>query len=332
MSQKDSVGVALQKDLATAATTMTYWPPVTAENMDVTRNDLKIDETFGTRAPRDAETVSESVGGKIDGAVRPSSIGAFLSAAFGAPVTTATVPGSVFTHVWDAVAVGAGPLPLSILSVNADMTPAIAELYRGCMVNSLDLSCATKDYMLMSADILGFDVLGSQTVPSITRDGSKKFRWDEVSAKLGINGAAASAIKISDWTVSYGNGIALDDPAFGESAPSGMTPGDVTLTSTFTVLENLGQHRTRALMDTPDNCNLILEATGPLIDGTNHISLKVDIARLRYTKAPVDITGKDIVKNVKVECAGSLDEATNKLITITLVNGEDGTKYLPAVA
>ena len=332
MSQKDSCGIALQHDMAAPATTMAYWPPVTAENLDVTRDEMKIDEAFGVRAPSDSDLGSKSVGGKVEGAVRPTSIGTFLSACFGAPVTTATVAATVFTHVWDAVGVGAAPLPMSIMSVNGDVSPAIVELYEGCMLNTFDLSCTSKDYMMMGADFLGLDIDATQSAPSVTRDGSKKFRWDQVLAKLGINGAAPAAVKISDFGFTYGNGIELDEPALGQTSPSDATAGDVEVGANFTVMENLGDHRTRALLDDPENCQLVLEAIGALIDSTHHISLKIDIARLRYTKVPVDISGKEILKNVKVECRGSLDETANKLVTITLVNGEDGTKYVPAVA
>lgn len=328
MSQKDSVGVALQEDISTPSTTMDYWPPVTAENLDVTRDEMKLDEAFGVRAPADTELGGKSVAGKVEGAVRPTSIGAFLSACFGEPDTTLLSAG-VYQHVWDAVGAGMVPLPLSIMSVNGDVTPAIVELYKGCMLNTLELSAATKDYMMMAADFLGLGIDTSQSAPSVTRDGSAKFRWDQLGATLAVDGAAAAPIKISEFGFTYGNGIELDDPAFGETNPTGATPGDVEVGCTFTANETLGAHRTRALLDTPENCRLVLTATGAHIGVTSvHTSLAIDIARLRYTSVPVDISGKEILKNVKVTCRGSLDETLSKLVTITLVNGEDGSKYV----
>jgi hypothetical protein len=289
---------------------------------------MKLDETFGVRAPSDTELGGKSVAGKVEGAVRPTSIGAFLSACFGEPDTT-TLSAGVYQHVWDAVAVGAGPLPMSIMSVNGDVTPPIVELYEGCMLNTLDLSCATKDYMMMAAEFLGLGIDTSQPAPTVTRDGSSKFRWDQVAAELGVDGDSPDPVKISEFGFTYGNGIELDEAALGETNPTGATEGDVEVGATFTVMEDLGAHRTRALLDEPENCQLVLTATGPHIGVTSvHTSLEIDIARLRYTKVPIDISGKEILKNVKVECRGSLDETLTKLVTITLVNGEDGTKYL----
>lgn len=329
MSQKDKLGVALQASVGTKKTTMDYWIPVTAASLAPSRDTLAISETAGIRVPLPEDMGSKSYAGSIDGAMRPDSFPAILGAAFGAPTTSTLVAATAWSHVFDPCASGKNPRPLSVFQVYGDPTTPIVDLFYDVYINGLEMSVAQNDYMLFSADCVGLHLDQSQSNPSATNDATSKFTATQVGAQISVDGGSLADVSISDWRLRWNNNIEADPTPLGETEAASATPGSVTIEGSFTVTgaNNVSDHYRRALLDTPSAVRLVLTAEGATISGAHKYSVVVDIKRLRYTAAPVAVSGSDALKGVTVDFAAYLDSGTSKAVEITVKNGQDGSKF-----
>ena len=326
MGQKDKCGVALQTALGTKATTMDYWPPVTEATLEPDRQTLEMDEALGLYEKAAPDMGSKTYGGTIAGAVRPTSIGCLLSAAFGAP-TTSTVTTGVYSHVWDVAA--GNPLPFSTMCVNGDPTTAIVDLFYDAYINALELSAQSNDYMMFSADVVALHLDDSQSNPSSTLDGSSRFTWAQLAAQIAVSGGSLGDIDVSNWRFRRNTNIEVDDVAFGDTEANGVTRGVATMEGSFTATgkDNVSTHYRRALLDSPADVRLVLTATGGTISGAHKYTLTVDIKKLRYTKASKPVSGSDPLKNTTVDFGAYLDGSQS--VVITLKNADAGTNYAP---
>lgn len=328
MSQKDKFGVALQSAVGTPVTTMTAWPPVTEASFEPNRATLEIDETVGIRVPTVEDLGSKSYSGSVAGAVRPDSFPVFLSATFGEPTTTEKVAATAWEHVYDCLG---DPMPLSAFLVYADPATPIVDLFSDVWVNSLEVTAATDDYMLFSADCVAGKLDTAQANPTITSDGTSKFPFNQLGAQISVNGGALTDVDISEFRFRWNNNIELDDVPLGSLESEGATPGSVSIEGSFTVTgaNSVAAHYRRVLQENPDNVRIVLTATGAQISGVYDYKVAIDIKRARYTAAPVKVSGSDTLKNISVDFAAYLD--TTNAVTITVVNANDGTDYTDGV-
>lgn len=329
MSQRDKLGLALQTAHGTKKTTMDWFVPVTEAEFSPDRQTLEIDENIGSRVPLPEDLGSKIYKGSITGAVRPNSLPALMGAAFGSPTTSVLVAATAWSHTFDPVASGKAPRPMSVMTVLGDPTTDIVDLFYDAYINSLELSVATDDYMMFSADCVALHLDDTQSSPSSTHDGTSKFPFNKVGVQMAVNGGALADISCSNWRVRWNNNIEPDDVVLGDIESNGVTPGKVTIEGSFTVAgtDNVAAHYRRALLEDPDKVRLVLTATGANISGVHDYTVSVDVKRLRYTSAPVGIKGSDTLKGITIDFAAYLDETSGKAVEYIVKNSNAGSTY-----
>lgn len=336
MGRSDSVHLAAQDDLITAATTAVFSPPVTEEDISIDREELDIDETLGTRAPGPREYGGRVFSGGINGAARPTSIGLILTSFFGPPVSTqpaSVASPTVWRHVWDPVATV--PAPISIWTVNNDATlPApIVDKFVGALGNELALNCEANNYLLFEAGYLARLLDISASAPATGRDTTRKWPFHQVTAQISVPSVSAGAyqnVPLRDFGLSYNNNVEGDQFVLGSVNVDSLPIGDIDCEVTITPTVDIAAHYRRALADTPELVKVKISAVGGTIEDAFKFQFDLEVHALETAEAPVDIDGGETLRDVEVTLRSVLDDSTNKLITPTLTNSHDGTGYVAA--
>lgn len=332
MSRRDEFGFALQEDIETPATTMTFSPPVTSGGFNPDREELDIDETMGTRAPAPQEYGGYIFDGPVEGALRPNSIGGLLSLFWGVPDSTQpdvpTAP-TIYEHEWDPLI--ADPAFGTVLTKANDPNPPVIRQFIGAIGNELTLSVEANNYLLFESNMVAREIVLDPTpVPVLTRETLPKWVFTDVSVLLGVNPAAPSLIKCKEWNIEYSNNLVTDEFILGSPLVDSIPLGDIDLTCMFRPTRDIEAHNRRALQTTPELINITLRAVGRLIGATTHrYTFEVQLGALEYVDAEVPLDGGDTLRDVEVNCRCITNDTTGKLLVATLKNAYDGTGYLP---
>lgn len=330
MSRADQLGMAPQVDLDTTASAVAFSPPVTAEDIEIDREDLEIDETLGTRAPAAQEYGGRIFNGNVEGAIRPKSSGIVFTSFWGDPVSdqpaSVTDP-TVYQHVWDPIV--NDPRPITIWTVNNDPKPdPIIDKYVGALGSELTLTCEANDYYLFEAEYLAKSIVGlTPPAPSMTRDTTGKWPFHQVTAQLAVGSGSYSTIKLREFEMSYDNNLEDDQFVLGSQDVDSIPIGNIECEVSFTPTQDIEAHYRRSLADSPTDVRLKLTALGPIISNAYRYKLELEFHRLQTVEAPVEIDGEDPLRDVEVTANAVLNESTDKLITATLVNTYAGTDY-----
>jgi hypothetical protein len=329
MGASSFIGVAKQSDLVTKNTTMAFFPQVSTAKLGLERAIVKMDETNGSRMASAIAYGSGYAKGEIEGAVRPASFPIFLASALGAPTSDAgTGTPKAYTHVFDPT-VTPTLRPLSIMQVNNDTVPAAVDLFYGCVTDELSVSAKVDEYLMFKAAVFGLGVDQGQSAPAVTRDTSARFTALQIAAQIGVNGAALAAVKVSEFNVSIKNNVGTDCKVLGSSALVDLPGGNVEVEVEFTIVGTAAmlEHYRRAMAATPDDVAVKLVATGAVISGANANSVTIDIKRMQYTEAPLDINAKDVATSIQIKGTACADATTGKLVIVTVMNDQAGTLY-----
>lgn len=343
MSKQDRIymglqaGGALKTPLAPNATNILS-PPVSSEGIGLEREDMDIDETLGSRAPSAREYGGRIFEGDIEGAGRPNSLGLFLSMMFGAPVTTVVSPAgadpvtdpAVYRHTWNPTAAGKSPLPASIWTVNNDVSPAIIDKYVGAKGNELSLEVEANGYLTFTMGVAAYLLDQTSAEPTgVPQDLTKKWAFHQVKAFLAVAGGAEGSVGLMDFGFDYSNNLVTDQFVLGSKEVENMPEGNIEPEVSFTPASDIQGHYRRSLLDTPEDVALRLLAEGPVIKGTFRNTLELQLARLQYTEAPVDIDAGETLSGVEVTAIPVINESDNSFMTISITNGNNGNNYRP---
>lgn len=341
MSRKDNVGIAPQADMDTEASAVAYSPPLTGESLALNRAEMNIDEMLGNRGPSKQEYGLRSLSGPLNGALRPRSGGLILASYWGAPVSAqpdAAGAPAVYQHLYDPYARDY-PVPLSIWGVNNDalraldgsILPPIVTKYLGAVGNTLTLSCEVNNYLLAEAAYLAKDVKLDEPNPSMSRDASGKWPFNQLFADMSVAGGPLVEIPIGQFSFAYGNNPADDQGKLGSVMLDDVPLGNMDSTLTFTALRDVPSFYKRAFADSPEQVTIRIRAIGPTIATVGAVtyahSLVLDFPYLQEVTAPVARSGSDTLRNVEVTANIVNDDTTGKLFTATLTNTEDGSLY-----
>lgn len=244
----------------------------------------------------------------------------------------------LFDHFWNPVASGKSPLPLTIWTVNNDPLtqippePAIVDKYIGCFVNELGLEVETNGYLTFAASIVALLNDETATAPALTRDLSFKFGFAQITAEVSVAGDPLGTLPLQNWSLTYNNNYETDIFRLGSREPHTFRPGSIEVGSEFRPVELIASHYRRALRKSPEFVHLRLLGVGETIMGTGLGAIKreleINIYRLQYLEAPVDINSDEPLTGVDVTARGAIS-STNQLLTIRMRNDDDGTTYRP---
>ena len=334
MGRVDSVGVALQPNgqqkVAPSAGAAVF-PPLTSEGIEPTIARLEHSATIGSRAPEKQKRGGRSYGGTLEGGVRPNSVGTLFTMAFGEPVSSTSVGTGVWRHIWNPVAANKNPMPAYIWTVNADdPDEIIVDEYMGAMIDELAFTIEPNDYLLFTATIQAIRNIEGGTAPVATRDITELWSFDEVGAEISVPSISAGAwapIALFGWNFSYGNSLAGGDRfPLGSKEIVRLRPGNINSTVGFTAAEAIESHYRRAIADNPELVRMRLNAKGRSLGGGNFESLALEFKAIEYNSGNVAINAEETLEDIEIEGNAVLD-GTGQLLTITLTNQHDGTKY-----
>ena len=344
MGKVDSFGLGLQPngDQKTAAAGPTLFPPVTAEGIEADIARLEHEATIGSRAPERQKRGGKAYGGDVEGGCRPLSFGGLLTMAYGEPVSStqpdAVNAPTVYRHIWNPLAAGKKPMPATLWTVNADdPDEIIVDEYVGAMMDELAWTIEANDYLLYTATIAAIRQIEGGVAPVATRDSTELWSFDEIGAEIAIpsiNAGAYQPVALYDWGHSYGNQLSGGDRfQIGSKEAVKLRPGNIAATVTATFAEDLESHYRRALADFPELVKMRLNAIGrELYDGgavpanALYESLSVEFMGLEYNSGNVPINASEPLEDIEVEANCVIDGSGN-LLTITLTNEHDGSKY-----
>lgn len=394
MSQADFIGIAPQTggDLKTPAAAPVFYPPVTTEGIALSREDMDITETLGSRAPAAREYGGRLYEGDIEFAARPNTLPAILSMFMGTPTTTlagtafaptspyivgdlvdtgsttvvvtaagtsgtpaptwgtATAGSTVtsgtvtfmhtgvryYKHVFNPVGVGKAPFPSTIWTVNSDVSPAVVDKYIGVKGNEFEMAVEANDYLQCTAGVLAYDLVGGGAAPSASRDTSRKWAFHQIGAQLSVAGGTLADVPLLSFDFTFNNNLVDDQFVLGSKHVDSIPDGNIESEVTFVPGADIEDHYRRALLDTPQDVRLILNGYGaPTVPSSAPLAaqnasgaqIKVDLKRLQYTEAPVDIDAGETLRSVEVTAMPVLDDTTGNLLDVTIINGDDGTDY-----
>lgn len=303
-------------------------PPVATEGLSLDRDTLDYDETVGSRAPTAQEYGGRVYSGDIEGAVRPNSFGLFLSMVLGPPESTLVSTG-VYDHVWDPIASGnPGPLPASVWTVNRHEDGDIIDKYIGTKGDTLALEVSNDGYMVFTIGGVAYKLDQTATEPTgIAQDLTRKFPFHVVTAEIEVAGGGLASVPLLDFGLDYNNNLVTDQFVLGSQEVENIPEGNIEPEVTFTPAADVGEHYRRSLLDTPEDVHLKLTALGPIISTTNRYTVTVDLARLQYTEAPIEIDAGESLTGVEVTASPVLSDDATEFMTITIRNNVNGDIY-----
>lgn len=251
----------------------------------------------------------------------------------GATFREAEASDGIYDHIWDPTAVNKAPVPLTIWTVNQDLAPAIVDKYIGSYVNELGFSVETNGYFTFAASIVALLLDDAASPPALTRDLSFKFAYHQITAEISVAGATLEPLALENWNFSYNNNYETDIYRLGSREPQTFRPGNIESTSEMRPVEFVATHYRRALLRTPEFVRVRIVAVGETLAGSGVGAMKeeveVDVKRLQYIEAPVDIDASAVLTGVDVT-ANAVVDPTNQLVTVRMRNSNPGTTYAPA--
>lgn len=326
MSRRDAVGIAKQSAFGTKTTTMAFWPPVMSEDIAIERETIEAEETLGTRGRSDIVLGGKVYKGGIKGLVRPSSFPMFLSALMG-PATSASLGGSptAYSHTFDPIAATA-PRYLSVLTHNADITPAVTDLYYDGVCTEMGVSVEANGYMEFDSKWVFANLDESQSSPTVTRETLAGFTFKDITAQLSVNGGALAPIKLKSFDITFKQETTDDDFVLGSTAVASLPVGNFDADVKFVTTDTISTHY-RRMLAASDYVRVKLTAEGATISGANKYTVEFDFPFVRYTDAPVDIDAGDTLSTVEITGMAIVDPSTSKLVTAKVINDTIGTTY-----
>lgn len=327
MSRKDRVYIGLEQTFGTLNLTPEFQLPVKAESISMEREEVKVDETLGSRAPQTAEKGVKFFKGSLEAVARPTTLPVLCEGAFGGRETT-TVAAGVYSHEYNPFRTDdTEPEPISVWTVNKDCTPAVVDAFYGGHFDEIELSAEVNGYLMAKVEGVWTSLNTAQTDPAVAAVDEDGIVFKNITAQMSVNGAALGEIKISNFNVKYQNGISTDDTVLGDDNLQSLPLGNVECEVEFTVKTvDLGTHYRRALATTPDECRLVLTGIGAAINASHDETVTIDIKQFEYAEAPLDIDAGNTTREIQVKGTAVAD-ANGDVVITTIKNGTAGTVY-----
>jgi hypothetical protein len=294
------------------------WYPLSAyERSDGETKPREIDPLLGRQGynKRDPEASAPALpqgGGQIQAPVCLREIGFWLTACFGAPVTTGVGP---YTHVWES-----GKDALVYLAQSKKLSNTWYERARGLCVNTLAFNLQKEaGYPRATLGMLLRDTV-KDTVEA-TGTIASPFSLLRVPAARPFVKRNAVAAPTTAFTFNYSNQLERYDPLNGTEYPDAFDPGDSQVSGSFTVrledatFDDLAEAETKQ----PWEFGWLLD------DGLgvgSDASLTIALNNLAIDKSPKSIAGRGRLFHTYNWTAEQ--DVDSPAVTVTLVNDVGG--------
>lgn len=322
MSRLDALGIAKQSAFGTKQTTMEYFPPETSVDPGQSRETLTLEETIGSRFPTGLAYGTRYFPIGVQGALRPASLPRIKSAFMGAPTTVAGTAGDVgsYVHTFDPT-LSNTELFHSLFAVRKDPSTPIVDLFYDALGNDFEETYAPNAYVVGSWNFIALALDDTQSAPSVSRDTSKRWVFDQVVVYVNIAGGGEAAVKCAAASIQYSNNLDTDEAILGSKKLYALPLGNADATFSFSPRESLNTYYREALKDTPDTNSARIVATGSAIGTTSKFfTVETIIPAFEITDAPAPIDASQVLKMVQVSGRVKLDDITGKFVTQKITN------------
>lgn len=265
------------------------------------------DDTIGNgRRPRAPEKGTREAGGNVVVPVEAESIGFWLKALFGAPVTTGTGP---YTHVFESGA--AASLPSLSIETWMPQVP-FSSMVSGCVANTLSMDLAADGRLQATIGFIGAsEAIGTTSNAGTPTPFSAYKRFPGAAAALERNGAALTS-KGESGALNVSN--ELDPLRFvdgtgvvGQILPQqSLVTGNVLLRFGDTVM------LTQAIDMTASTLSVVIDPGGTE-------SLTFQMHEVYLPRPKVEVPGPGGIQ-ANFDYSAVADPATGKQMTVTLFN------------
>lgn len=253
--------------------------------------------------------------GDLEGEVRDESIGYILYNLLGTLNTTGSDP---YTH---AFSLNNTNSPNSLALVVAD--PNTTEMYRLCMVDSLEMSAELDELIKMTASFKAKTAVSSSATASYTAE--NKFSKKHLSVKVAANLAglsAATALSLKSLTYTISKNVVADD-VLGTVEPEDflatqlMIEGEITLNYEDETWKNYMLNGTKRAME------IKLQNTDVDLGGSVNPSLTIQMPNVEFYDWEPNYALDEIVsQSLSFKALADLSGGNEAISTCTLVNGK----------
>jgi len=281
---------------------------------------MKFDPNFvyhrtveGGRRLQTAQAVrQQSAGGIRFMPVYDKGLGEILNMLFGKVTTTNLEVGVRWQHVFE-------PLPtitsqnMPSYSIEKGLDDIIGERYPGCSVGRLRITANPADFVVMDAEIFGKKP-STQTLAAPAFSAQDYINAGQVVTQT-LGGVAT---KFEQFSVDIlGGAVPVFKP--GSKEPDSIDIEPVMVTASFVT-------RFLSSGDLTDFLNAVQKALvykwqGPALGASNY-SLQLDLPKLNFDEGDVVVNEQE--RLVQARNVTAIEDATNGLIKMTLVNGVSG--------
>ena len=322
MSRLDAFGIAKQAAFATKQTTMEYFPPETGVTVGNQRENLTLEETLGSRFPTGLAYGTRFFPLGVSGALRPASLPRIKSAFMGAPTTVAGTAGDVgsYVHTFDPTTASAEVFH-SLFAVRKDPSTPIVDLFFDALGDNFEETYAPNAYVVGNWNFIALDLDDTQAAPSVTRDTSARWTFDQVAVYINLAGGGEAAVKCAAASIQYSNNLDTDEAILGSKKLYALPLGNAEATFSFSPREALNDYYREALQAQPDTNAARIVATGAAIGSTSKFfTVETVISAFEITDAPADIDASQVLKMVQVSGRVKLDDVSGKFVKQIVTN------------
>jgi hypothetical protein len=317
------VGIAKESSRGVAETPV-YWIPHAEFGFADALNRTRLQPGVGTL--EDSEQVHDTTKwaeGDLGGAVRSQAIGLLINSMLGSVSTSDDDPeAGTYTHTLtldDSV-----QHPSLTLVV---VTPNKTEAHRNVMLSSLEFTQELEDVLRFTASFSGKKAVGFSATTDYTAD----YKYSKQHAQFRVSGAvsglsSASNLSFKDFSLTMNQNVAPDD-ALGTVEPEDFNntnlavEGSMTLNYTDDTWKNYQNETSyRALRAQWENTDVTIgSSTNPLL---RFVMPRVDF----YDWSPNYALDEIVSQELSYKASRDL-ENDQDMITVTLINDDDGTNY-----
>ena len=317
-----AIGIAVESTRGTAVAP-TFFVPVQSYSFDDKVEYVKNDSAMGRiEEYNDADIIKEWSEGEYGGKIFIDSIGAELTAVFGAsPVSTQRATSGVYDHAY-AVANNNAHKSLSISYVDD-----IQDLrFPYAVVNSWSLEVAVDDYVKRTINLIGAKSSDVTNAPAFTNE--VEFIPSMVSVKLATNEAGldgASAINALSVSLEIAkNAEALY--VLGSKTPEDIINKQFGVTGSLELYFEDTTQRVKALTNVHQAIRIAMVDTTTQIGTTHNPELRFDLNEVVFSEFERGWDANDPLKQT-INFEALVSVADSEMITARLTNTQDGTDY-----
>lgn len=312
-------GVALEETRGTAETVAEKW--FKKVNATVVERAQKVidDATRGRLEDSDgSRVVRKWVEGDLEGIVHADAIGYLFLNLYGS-VNTSTVSGQIKDHVFNVDQEVTHPS----LTFFAKDGSAQQCTYSGAMVNTLELTATTDEYVRFTAAFMAREGASNADSPTYATT-EYDFIGRDITVKMAASVAglgAAQAIKAKSITITFDQGL-IADHVFGQYGPQDVINTQMAITGEMTLNFTDTTYKDLFLADTAKVMQLVIEGAADLGSG-NHPTITLLLYKVQVQDWNREGAASDLVtQTVSFKAFYSASDSKQSQLTLRNLTAE----------